>query len=337
MTFQASFRATGWLLALAFAASCLAPATARAGDACQRLVPREDGRLATRIATVACRENALWYAPFIDADGRLASMRVSEAETMKLADGATPAWKRVADYWRGSGLLPRMEQFPGATTCRYASNAGYPAPDCRAFLVDHPWSAAFVSWVMLQAGVPGFPASPSHVDYVRDAYLRPDSSPFRFTDPDTTAPAVGDLLCYVRVVQGVSGFDGLRAFLSGSGGAGLPMHCDVVVAASPGGDGKLYAVGGNVLQGVTLRVLPLNRKGLFWGLPHGDNLACGPDNAAACNLNRQNWAVLLQLKPLQPLPDAPGLPTEPPAQQCCVYCVVGSQVPRCPAGGGSGG
>src|SRR3546814_7788226 len=66
--------------------------------------------LAARIAAIACRENALWFSPFIDAQGRLASITVSEAETARLGDGATPAWKRVADYWRGSGLLWRSAE-----------------------------------------------------------------------------------------------------------------------------------------------------------------------------------------------------------------------------------
>jgi len=76
------------------------------------------------------------------------------------------------------------------------------------------------------------------------------------------------------------------------------MHCDVVIAASPGGDGRLYTVGGNVLQGVTLRMLNLNRNGMPWPLPRGSNAGCTPANEAACNFNRQNWAALLKLKPL---------------------------------------
>src|SRR5690606_24381274 len=70
---------------------------------------------AQKIAAIACRENTLWYTPFIDADGRLASITVSEGETMALSDGYTPAWKRVADYWRDSGLMGQMASFPGAT------------------------------------------------------------------------------------------------------------------------------------------------------------------------------------------------------------------------------
>lgn len=318
-------------IALIVALCCSAIPTAFAGDICVRIAQPQAGELAERIATVACRENSLWFAPFIDSDGRLASMTVVEAENARLADGATPAWKRVVDYWRGSGLLGHMASFAGASDCNYAGNSSYPLPGCRAFVIDRPWSAAFVSWVMVQAGVPDFNPSPSHVDYVRDAYLRPETSPFRFTDPDNEKPSAGDLLCFVRGSDSVSGFEGLRAFLSADRGAGLGMHCDIAVAANPRGDGKLYLVGGNVLQGVTMRVLALNRNGLLWALPRGSNAGCSPDNPAMCSFNRQNWAVLLKLKPLQPLP-RPLLPaqqyTAPTA--CCVNCVVGEDVPRCP-------
>jgi hypothetical protein len=314
----------------------LAAAAFFAGDAsalgvCAPQASPASNGLAARIAAIACRENSLWYSPFIDARGRLASITVSEAETARLGDGVTPAWKRVADYWRGSGLLWGMTGSAGASECGHATNEGYPSPGCRAFLVDKPWSAAFVSYVMVQAGVPGFRPSASHVDYVRDAYLHPESSPYTFADPDTVAPAPGDLLCYVRGASPVAGYAGLMAFLDADAGGGLAMHCDIAVAASPARD-KLYLVGGNVLQGVTLRTLPLNRNGLFWALPRGSNLGCAPGNEAACNLNRQNWAALLKLKPLQPLRNA--LPPSTPAGQCCVNCVVGSGVPRCPAQGG---
>src|SRR3546814_14459971 len=66
---------------------------------------------AAHIATAACRENLLWHAPFIAANGRLASMTVSEVETAPLADGATPAWTRVAAYWRSPWLIPEMQSY----------------------------------------------------------------------------------------------------------------------------------------------------------------------------------------------------------------------------------
>lgn len=315
---------------LLVAAMAIAP-VALASDICTRILQPQAGILAERIAGIACRENALWYAPFIDEKGRLASMTLVEAENVPLADGATPAWKRVVDYWQGSGLLSRMARFPGASDCGYSSTSQYPLPGCRAFVVDQPWSAAFVSWVMVRAGVPGFNPSASHVDYVRDAYRSPETSPFRFANIDTEKAAPGDLMCYVREAGTTYGFEGLRTFLSSSN-SGLKMHCDIVISANAGGDGHLYMVGGNVLQGVTLRMFALNRNGMIWGLPRGSSAGCTPDNPASCSFSRKDWAVLLKLKPLQPLnvPD-PLLPTRPAQAQCCVNCVVGSGVPRCPS------
>lgn len=337
-----------WRLAW-LGAGLLAAAPALAADPCA--APSSTAAatgLAGRIAMIACREHALWYRPFIDGNGRLASMTVSEAETARLADGLTPAWKRVADYWRGSGLLSAMAGFPGASECAYASNDGYPSPACRAFLVDRPWSAAFVSYVLVQAGAPNFRASPSHFDYVREAFLSSGTAAYRLADPDLEAPATGDLLCFVRGAGSVTGYPGLRAFIAGGAGGRLAMHCDIVVGA---GDGRLYAVGGNVLQGVTMRVLNLNRNGMLWALPRGSNLGCAPDHEAVCSFNRQNWAALLKLRPSTstpasiptptptpaPLPAAPRqdaapMPSVTPA--CCVHCVVGAQppVPRCKAG-----
>jgi hypothetical protein len=325
--------APGLALALALALAAWSPA--RAAPGCGAL---PGSSIAARIATVACRENALWHSPFIDADGRLASMTVVEAEAAPLTDG-TPAWQRVAGYWRESGLLPRMAGFEGAAQCM--APVGGSAAWCRSFIVDRPWSAAFVSWVMVQAGLPGFRPSPSHVDYVRAAFAGADS-PWRFADPDAEPAAVGDLLCFVRVAGRQYGHAGLAAFLRQPGGSGLPMHCDIVVAADRA-RGMLHLVGGNLLQGVTLRMIPIGRNGLPRNLPRGPGgpaTDCWPANPAACSFNRQDWAALLKLRPehelaLLPPPPRPvvGPPATAPRPECCVYCVVGAGVPRCPKPG----
>ncbi len=297
--------------------------------------------IATRIMAIACNENMLWYRPFIDANGRVASTTVSEGEAARLGDGTTETWRRVADYWLDSGLLSRMESFPGASDCAYAGSDRYPSPACRAFIIDQPWSAAFVSYVMTKAGVPGFRPSASHFDYVRDAYLHPSESAFLYLDPASARPAAGDLLCYVRMPGRIYGYEGLISAL-GAGSGSLSMHCDIVVAISPGNDGLAYTIGGNVQQGVTMRLLHLNRSGNLWGLPQrtaGDP-ACSPDAPSSCNFNRQDWSVLLKLKSPEVLAQLPKatyesapaqgvLPTNPSPQVCCVNCVVGSDVPRC--------
>ena len=72
-----------------------------------------------------------------------------------LKDGSAP-WRRVAFYWQSSGLLPAMAFKAGASDCSYAAmSLSYPGLGCRGFVIDNPWSAAFISWVMQRAGVPG--------------------------------------------------------------------------------------------------------------------------------------------------------------------------------------
>ena len=265
------------LLFFALAVLWYAP-TARATDPCPRLRTQlEAVDVATRIAAIACQENHAWFRPFIDADGRAGGQAVYEAENDVLADGAQ-AWRKVAAYWSGAGL---------------AGNCGKAGAACRSFVVDTPWSAAFVSWVMRQARVPGFAASSRHVDYVRAA-ARAGSGPYRLIAPDAEAPAVGDMLCYVRGQARALGHAGLLDVLD-AGDAGLPMHCDIVVAAEAG---IAWLIGGNVQQTVALRMLRLDARGRFADLPTrgtGD-APCSPDVPAHCNLNRQDWAALLKLQ-----------------------------------------
>jgi hypothetical protein len=309
---------------------------ARATDVCQA-IPPAPATYAQRIANVACLENRLWFSPFIDTDGHLASIQVAEAENSRLGDGVTPAWKRVVDYWKGSGLLWQMTGTAGASDCAYPGDERIQASSCRAFVVDTPWSAAFVSFVMVQAGVPRFRSSASHIDFVRDAYLHPDASPFRFSDPDNAKPAPGDVLCFARSSSTTLGHQGFKDYLEHDGGS-LNMHCEVVVAANASGDGKAYLVGGNVLQGVTMRELHLNRNGMLWSLPRrfGRDTACGPDNAAGCSFNRQDWVVLLKLDAalattIAPAPMQPMASPAPKPSMCCLKCAEGVApgVPRC--------
>lgn len=296
--------------------------------------------VATRVAAYACEANNAWYRPFIDLDGRVQGVRTYEAEASALAN-SIQAWQQVAIYWNDSGLLSSAYGRPGASECGYAAASRYPSPGCRAFVIDTPWSAAFVSWVMRRAGLPGFKGSASHVNYVRDAYRNPAENAYRIYDPAAAKPERGDLLCYVRVASRVYGFGDLATMLSSPDGGGLGMHCDIVVGAEPGK--AAYMIGGNVAQAVTLRMLRLAPNGYFASLPTrtGGEIPCTPDSPAGCNANRQDWSMLLKLRPASELaqlpppyvpPSSQVLPSTP-MQQCCVNCVVGSGIPRCPAGG----
>ncbi|MGV8944341.1 DUF2272 domain-containing protein [Thermomonas sp.] len=325
------------VLLLALAGSAIA------ADQCPLLRSRQaDPDIATRIAAVACDEHVEWYRPFIDSDGHLLSSTVAEAESRNLRSGAGPVWLRVAAYWRDASLLRQMGGYQGANECGFASaSGGFPAQACRSFVVDQPWSAAFISWTMQRAGVPGFLSSASHFDYVRAARKNPQGSPYLFLDPQTAVPAMGDMLCYVRTGS-VHGYSGLAEIIDG-GAKGLKMHCDIVVAANPNGDSRAYLVGGNVQQAVTMRVLNLNASGRFWNLPMRSQgeVPCSPDAPAACDFNRQDWAVLLKLKPQAQLASMPPVRMLPPPRTstaqpaCCVRCVLGAvpEIPRCPVDG----
>ncbi|GAB2515289.1 DUF2272 domain-containing protein [Lysobacter humi (ex Lee et al. 2017)] len=302
--------------------------TARAADACagQGTTP---GDTASRIAAIACTEHALWYAPFIDEKGRLASVRVSEAEGLRLRDGATPAWRRVAQYWQTSGLRWPPNGLPSDADC-WGDVRGPGAALCRAFLVDTPWSAVFVSYVLGRAGVPGFEPSARHVDYVRAAHRQTGAGPYRLADPDAEAPAVGDLLCYARMPGQAFGAAGFRSWLDRPFSDGLAMHCDIVVSTA---GGKARLVGGNVLQGVTMRLLPVNRSGRFWSLPRrgGAEPECTPERPQDCNLSRHDWVALLKLMPVANVPAPSGAPAGP-ATPCCEVCTLPlpAGMRRCP-------
>lgn len=327
-----------WILVFAL----LATSTVHAADVCPWLRSQLSAAdPATRVAAVACNEYMIWYRPFIDRNGRLANGGVMESETSLLGDGYSQAWRRVAQYWQETGLLRQMGGFAGASECAYANNNSNPSPGCRAFIIDNAWSATFISWVMGRARLPGFKGSTSHIDYVRAAYQRADTNAYQFLDPTHAKPATGDMLCFVRGGQSALGYAGLLGVVQRGGG--LSMHCEIVVAANPGNDSTAYLVSGNIQQGVTMRLLPLNRNGEFWSLPQrmDGGAPCSPDNAEACNFNRQDWAVLLKLKPSAALAQLPGavpqvtspIPQAPSAPTCCINCVVGSGVPRCPQEG----
>lgn len=148
---------------------------------------------------------------------------------------------RVDSYWASAGSL---------SGCRDA------------------WSAAFISWVQMQAGDDGaFTASNSHSTYIvqgiddREAGRSALYKTYRSSELE---PRLGDLVCRGR--DTASGYDyddmkSVRAFTS---------HCDLVVWASTT---HIAVIGGNVspASGVTCRYgdsgCTVNRK--FLSLTNG--------------------------------------------------------------------
>lgn len=110
-----------------------------------------------------------------------------------------------------------------------------------------PWSAAFISWLMCDAGAAPFARSWAHRDYVDAAIAAADGGPAHLyvAQAPNQAPQIGDLLCAHR-----SEYRADLAARREERGAQGEMHCDLVVAANESGD--ILAIGGNVENGVTM-------------------------------------------------------------------------------------
>lgn len=119
-----------------------------------------------------------------------------------------------------------------------------------------PWSGAFISWLACEAGVPAFRRSGLHHDYVEQAVAARAGGhgPFVAHDLDEVVPAPGDLLCTAR---GGAEFSEVADVGSGPSRA---MHCDLVVATEPSAR-RVYAIGGNVANAVSLTVVATDAEG----------------------------------------------------------------------------
>lgn len=118
-----------------------------------------------------------------------------------------------------------------------------------------PWSAAFISWVMKEAGLAErFSYSDWHATYIRNSILarRRGDKGFAFWGYRLSerAPQVGDLVGYAR--QGGISFDYQPTVYK--------SHTDIVVAVRPG---EIDVIGGNVSDSVTKKTLRTDAKGLL--------------------------------------------------------------------------
>jgi hypothetical protein len=172
------------------------------------------------------------------------------------------AYESVLSYWASVG------EDPGSFDSWQSCFSGWQRK-CPWHL---PWSAAFVSYVMQEAGVPrrDFPRVAEHWAYVRFliAHARSPGALFRPERVDAYRPEPGDLICKTRGGASPPDVDRLIADPDAFSG-GLPMHCDIVVANRGGPlapDGVIEAIGGNVMNSVSKSLIPSRGGYLVPGL-----------------------------------------------------------------------
>ena len=112
--------------------------------------------------------------------------------------------ERVAEYWR---VLDPNSELTGMNCA-------------------DPWSAAFISWVMIRAGVDPrqFTRSAAHRDYLKTIIAHADDPDFKFRPraPADYAPKPGDIICRGRgSTREITDFRSLPD--------DAELHCDIVV------------------------------------------------------------------------------------------------------------
>jgi hypothetical protein len=154
-------------------------------------------------------------------------------------DDGDPWSSRVNWYWRA------------------VSKPGLDGFDCK-----EPWSAAFISWVMQQAGLSRgqFPASDAHWNYINYFVGRSDGPNGAFISHAITeySPKPGDLICATRGTHGfipVYGQDPAAVLRSHS-----KLHCDIVVEKR---GNLIQSIGGIVRNSVSKPHLALGSNGLL--------------------------------------------------------------------------
>jgi hypothetical protein len=166
----------------------------------------------------------------------------------------------VAGYWSATPEGPRIVA---------DQNRAWNAPGGDSVSWVEPWSAAFISWVMCEAGL-GDPAqfqrSAEHITYIDQAIrardgMAPDAAYVAY-DVGEAPINPGDLLCNSRAGTQFRNLADARQVL----GMDAATHCDVVVKMDAR-NRRVLVIGGNVASGVSLTMLPLTGAGSHYLRP----------------------------------------------------------------------
>jgi hypothetical protein len=229
--------------------------------ACRTLPTSETRR---RIVDVAVQEWAFfgfrildqtdlnYRAEFFDGGGFPGGPRNGPRPSRLPPDEAARVASSIAGYWavtpEGSWIVAKQNEWWNG---QYGTAARWNAP----------WSAAFISWVMCEAGLGAtdqFKRAIAHHAYIDQAIRARDGrapqAAFVAYDAGETAITPGDLLCssrrpaYRTIAQRRS-----------QSGVGARSHCDVVVKVDEARE-RLLAIGGNVRGAVSLKLFRATRE-----------------------------------------------------------------------------
>ena len=237
-----------------------------------RVAPSEDVR--RRIVNIAAQEWGFFGFRVVDRTEILPRVELGSDGPPNRPEGATerttsdrePRRRRprlspeeagrvaatIAGYWavtaEGSWIVSRQ-------------NAEWNGVDGIAARWNAPWSAAFISWVMCEAGfgaTDSFQRAIAHHTYIDQAIRARDGrlprAAYLAYDIGEAPVTPGDLLCSSRRPVYRTLADRRRQL-----GVGARTHCDIVVKIDERAE-RIYAIGGNVRGTVSLKLLRAERQ-----------------------------------------------------------------------------
>jgi hypothetical protein len=183
-------------------------------------------------------------APFALDEEALRELQARAAEAARVAPSIAGYWAATSD---GAWIVERQ-------------NDSWKATGGLAARWVQPWSAAFISWVMCEAGLgvaQQFQRAIAHHTYIDQAIKARDGmapgAVFTAYDIGEQPIVPGDMLCLARRPA----YDTL-AERRAQMGVGARTHCDVVVKVDEARE-LVLTIGGNVRGTVGLKLLPAER------------------------------------------------------------------------------
>lgn len=202
---------------------------------------------------------------------------------VRIARSERDRWRNGRITERDSSIIPTLQDY-----WRSGVNAQFTQQQLgnQVFQSNHPWSAAFISWVLRQAGAGSrFRYAPAHASYIawaKQNRLADNQEFFKAYRVHEVKPQVGDLVCFSRGKTRAT-YDNIQP--------GMQTHCDLVTAVTPG----VLRIGGNVDNSVKERSVTTDANGYI--------------NMPSC------FAVIRLAAPWRRTPAQPAPPSPTPPNQ----------------------
>lgn len=204
----------------------------------------------TRTATKKRRSQAVVFVLFLALFAVLIPLQSRTAEAADFASTITAVTKSEHSTYSQKHECDNAQM--SARVGDYWANLGLPYDGCDRGV---PWSAAFVSMMMSDAGAGAqFRYSSAHRVYIHDAFAGGRGLYGSVVDANAATARAGDLICSGRSYVGDWDYADFKNWFNAGGinSQSIPTHCDIVVSAS---GGKVTVVGGNVNQRVTKKTV----------------------------------------------------------------------------------